>query len=316
MEKNNKKIIPIRKEVHLMNYTIKQRINTKSIPPTIYEEGTPCIFIAERAGKYGVVKETGETLVAFEYDNISMAGFSLYLLVQKGKFGIAHIKGEGDIGEALDFSMKKIIPCEYDFIEFPTNGESFVILRKDQETGSEIWVYFCKTGDLKGPFCRENYCDRKYIVVCDDRTDFTEHVLYQDGRELFQTTENRKNLGIVGVFETRKGTVFLVLRDDDSAELILLEKRRKEEYAHCREHDEYYFEPGGKVKRYICEKFVAPVLYGQPVFGCERKCAGAFVVKSCEKHIVLDGGLEPVAQDLFEEMVLRYELIGFHDDGS
>lgn len=103
-------------------YIIKQRINTSSIPPTVYEEDekgkNSCICIASKDGKYGMVTEDGKPFLPFEYDNISMAGFHLYLLIQNGKIGLLHAR-RPSLCDDKPFEIIKLIPCEYDMITFP-----------------------------------------------------------------------------------------------------------------------------------------------------------------------------------------------------
>lgn len=121
-----------------MNYTVKQRINNAhSLPAYSNDADGPCyLSIAFFNGKCGILTDTGDEFLPFEYDNISICGFGLLQVIQSGKIGIIHISGSAKGG----FLLERLIACEYDFLDF--QHCDYILLRKDAESGFHYRVYF------------------------------------------------------------------------------------------------------------------------------------------------------------------------------
>lgn len=279
---------------------LKSKINNTSIPPTTYIKNTAtqfsCIHIANINGKYGIVHaESNDILVPFEYDNISMAGFQLYLLIKNGKMGIVHIYCNF-CEEHLAFKLLKLIPCEYDYISFPNNGESFVLMRKDYSETSSFDIYFPKANVVKKSFWRDEYNDRDYIVIT-GKDHLTQKVFNSYGKELLVIPAKNEMLPIYGVFETELGTVFIVLREDNSGELIILRKRKKKEYLNCPEEYADYYELTGRKTVYSFEKFIRPLFLSDNYRTFERKFINGYILERDGKPLVLNSFLKPIASE-------------------
>ena len=285
----------------MTEHTIKQRINNNSIPPTPYSvfKKHHSIAIAESGGKYGLITDNNEELLAFEYDNISLVGFSLYLLIQNGKIGLLHARfSEKDPDDPLE--IFKQIPCEYDFITLPNDGESFVLLRKDSEKSSVTQIYFTCTRTLSEPIWRVKYQDRDYIII-DEDDQCTERVINKYGKILYTTSGPPTTQRLCEIYETFQGTVFVEVRDHISASLIFVEKKRK---AGSNPHfdDDYYYELTGNVEKYTFDSFVEPILSNQHYRTIEREFALGFVVMNQTTYHVLDGECKPFCDRTFESI--------------
>lgn len=285
-------------------YNIKQRINNTSIPPTIYSEDEENIgiCIARKDGKYGVVTEADDVLLDFEYDNISMAGFNLYLLIQSGKMGVLHIRRTDEDAEQK-FEIARVVPCAYDFIIFPKNGESFVILRKDSEKASSVQIYYTHTNIISEPYWRIEYNDRDYIVV----TDFgskVEKIFDNQGNNLFTASDENEDL--CHAYETQGGTVFTKATiNADVASLILVKKRRKPEYEQYPDLDgAFCFEITGEVEEICCDSF-RPVLASEHTRTFERNFAIGFIIEKDARYQVLDGNCSPLCKECSEDVGVR-----------
>ena len=285
----------------MTEHTIKQRINNNSIPPTPYSvfKKHHSIAIAESGGKYGLITDSGEELLPFAYDNISLVGFSLYLLIQNGKIGLLHARfSEKDPDDPLE--IFKQIPCEYDFITLPNDGESFVLLRKDGEKSSITQIYFTKTKTLNGPIWKVLYQDRDYIVAMED-DQCTEKILSRSGQILYTTSGPPTMRLICETYETFQGTVFVEIRDYFSASLILIKKRRIEG-SDPHSEDDYCYELTGDVEKYTFDSFIEPILSNQHYRTLEREFALGFLVMNQFTYQALDGKCKPICDSAFDSI--------------
>ena len=285
-------------------YTIKQRINNNSIPPTIYDdnpnEKKTCLCIAQRKGKYGILAEDDDIFLPFEYDNITMIGFSLYLLIKGGKMGLLHA-ARPSLCEDQPFDLKSLIPCEYDLITTPKNGESFVFLRKDQEKDSLMQAYFIDTCTISEPFWREEYNDRDYLIITelDHRT---EKIFHKSGKCLYTTEGSEKATMLCSIYETYYGTVFVDVKEDESVSLVLAEKKKREDCDFC--EDDYYYELTGIVKTSNFDSYVRPILASEHLRTFERPFVFGFVVEAQDDYFVLDGKCEKLHNDAFDNLII------------
>lgn len=277
-----------------MTYEIKQKINNTSIPPTIYDKESTFdeTNICYADGRFGIIcKDDNEQrlLLPFEYDNITMAGFSLYLLIKDGKMGIAHIKRVPNSGGGIYFELLKLIPCEYDLITFPTNGESFVLMRKDTEESSHFQIYFIRTKKVSDSFWRVEYIDRDFIAVTDIAKSKTV-ILSRSGKQLF--TYN--STCFCHAFESEEGTVFFISKDDRTCELLLFKKKPK---PGCEKQiDDYYYRLSGEIISYQCKHNPKPIFAPKIIRTHERNSVLGFIVEKNGKHYHLNGNLEVVAE--------------------
>lgn len=223
-------------------------------------------------------------LIPAEYDNVSVLDIDIYLLVKDGQMGLAHIETSG-----LNTEVKTIIPCEYDLI----TCSDYVYLKKDFENGSRMRVYFPFSRKLSEWYWIEHYRDTDYCVMIDsDR--LTQIVLDKYGKILFLTNQDKNTYLITDVFETREGTVFVETKEDDTAELIFVEKVEREmprerESDIC---DILGYELTGKIRRYRCDKFYRPILSKTISSFCDRQFAVAFVVEKSKNILTLNARLE------------------------
>lgn len=283
-------------------YIIKQRINNTSIPPTIYDEDDDNIgiCIVQKDGKFGVVTEADNVLLDFAYDNISMAGFNLYLLIQNAKMGILHIRRTDD-NAAQGFKIVKVIPCVYDLITFPKNGESFVFLRKDSEKASSVQIYYTHTNIISEPYWRVEYDDRDYIVVTDLGSQ-AEKIFDNQGTNLFAATD--KECMLCNVYETCGGTVFTKV-SGDKASLVLVKKRRKKQYEQYADlDDDICFELTGEIEEFCCDGF-RPILANEHTRTFERAYALGFIVEAEGRYQVLDGNCVGVCVEYLDDVSVR-----------
>ena len=285
----------------MTEHTIKQRINNNSIPPTPYSvfKKHHSIAIAECGGKYGLITDSSEELLPFAYDNISLVGFSLYLLIQNGKIGLLHARfSEKDPDNPLE--IFKQIPCEYDFITLPNDGDSFVLLRRDSEKSSITQIYFTTTKTLSDPIWRVMYQDRDYIIVMED-DQCTERIINSYGKTLYTTSGPPTMRMLCEVYETFHGTVFVEIRDYISASLIFVEKRKKEG-SNPHSDDDYYYELTGNVEKHTFDSFIEPILSNQHYRTIEREFALGFVVMNQSSYQALDGKCKPICDSAFDSI--------------
>lgn len=145
-------------------YKIKQVINTLHTIPSYDEERVNghSIAIAYAAGRYGVVAEDGERLAPFVYDNITVIGFGLLLLIRGGKMGLLHLTRD-DEGR---FAVKNTIECGYDYIE-TRYSEGIFLLRRDTEAEGRMCAYLDKPGLLTPEYQHASIIDRDFVDLCD-----------------------------------------------------------------------------------------------------------------------------------------------------
>ena len=72
---------------------IKMVANTTGrIPPHTLDDEYPAdsttVSIVEDEGRYGIITEKDEILLPLEYDNITVIGFGIYLLIKSGKWDL------------------------------------------------------------------------------------------------------------------------------------------------------------------------------------------------------------------------------------
>lgn len=298
-------------------YKILQIINESSIPPTIYSEGeddiNSCICIARQGSKIGMVTGNGKVLLPFEYDNITMAGFHLYLLIQNGKMGLLHVTRPVE-EPSQPFEIINIIPCEYNLVTCPRHGQSFAYLRKDTLTGSLFYVYFVKTKRMRGPFWKLEYIDEDYVAVKDLADKSTLRCFDRNGTLLFESkAENDVAILLCSAFETKAGTVFVQINTDDTVDLILVERVRKEQYKDRSDDNNLYYKCTGVVHRYHYDTWIRPILANEHIHSYDRDAALGFIVEKDGKQIVLNYECRNITKKGIEEISIVTYLKGLTD---
>lgn len=147
-----------------MEYIVKQKINNLNQIPafSLDQSGTHFLSICKSKGKLGILTETGEEFLPFEFDNISVCGFGILQIIQDGKIGLLHICGNAQNG----FSVAEHIHCEYDLIDF-WHHENYIILRKDNEYQFHCRVYFPKIRLLSDEYDSVIPIDGTYVELLD-----------------------------------------------------------------------------------------------------------------------------------------------------
>ena len=267
-------------------YAIKQRINTTCLPPAAYDMDkkykNSCICIAQKAGKFGILKSDGALFLPFEYDNISMAAANLYILIKDGKMGLLHTK-RSCLGNDRPFEIVKLIPCEYDLITVNEQTKNFVCMRKDTETGSNIRIYFSKYQKISEPYLMVLYIDNNYIIVTDIDT-YTEKIFYKNGELVYSIFGKEDDLDYkpysLSVYYTNYGNVFVLndLEDSDSVKFVVVEK----------DLDEYGRSKIYSVKEYSFDCFIRPIWSILNMRSPCMKFASGFIVKHNGYYQLID----------------------------
>lgn len=299
------------------DYKILQIINESSIPPTIYSEGeddiNSCICIAQQGSKIGMVTGNGEVFLPFEYDNITMAGFHMYLLIQNGKMGLLHVTRSVE-DASQPFEMINLIPCEYNLVTCPRHGQSFAYLRKDTLTGSLFYVYFVKTKRMRGPFWKLEYIDEDYVAVKELADKSTLLCYDRNGTKLFASkAENDIAILLCSAFETKVGTIFVQINTDDTVDLILVERVRKEQYKDRSDDNNLYYKCSGVVHRFHYDAFIRPILASEHIHSYDRDAALGFVVEKDGKQMVLNYECRNITKKGIEELSIVTYLKGLTD---
>lgn len=109
--------------------------------------------IGRRNGKYGIIDNEGNTLLQFEYDNITRISKEILQTCREGKLGIVLIESdytEADylmgIADTGRFSVAGEIECGYDSVIL--FDESLVLLVNYHHSGQEIRAYFSYANSL------------------------------------------------------------------------------------------------------------------------------------------------------------------------
>jgi hypothetical protein len=202
------------------------------------------------------------------------------------------------------------VPCVYDLITFPKNGEYFVFLRKDSEKASSVQIYYTHTNIISEPYWRVEYDDRDYIIVTDLGSK-VEKIFDNLGNNLFIATDKREF--ICHAYETAGGTVFTKVKiNGDVKSLILMKRRRKREYEQYPTLDEEFcYELTGEVEEKYCDNF-RPILASEHTRTFERTFAIGFIIEKDGLHQILDGNCCPVCQECSEDISVR-TAVGFGD---
>ena len=282
-------------------YNVKQKINNNSIPPTIYSENKnkSCILIAEKDGKYGIIDSNSKKeLLQFEYDNITIGGFGLYLLIKNGKMGLAHIV-RPLLSQNAEFNLVKIIPCEYDFISFPRNATSFVILRKDSLESSLTQIYFKRVQILSESFYDIRYFDTDFIFAVDKDNPNIEIAYNNQGELLYKSETKIPNGQTHMAYQTDENTVVFVRTGSEyQVEFTMIKKNNKK------------FE----IKTKCYDKFIRPIRADNYIITFERSFAFGFVCLENNDYIILNGELDKIKEQNFNNYELATLLSS--DDGQ
>lgn len=198
------------------------RINTLSQLPPYQEEdllavdcGTwsECRVVCEWE-QYGVIGGDGSTLLPLEYDNISIVGFGVLLLVKQGKMGMAFLNREA---KEEPFFIKRLIPCEYDYVQTGNPPAGGHLLHTISESGDAIRVYMSVADVLTDEY---DYTDRvaspigtffalkreKHVDILDEAT----------GKLVFSDEE----CIYLGGYATAQGVLFQATGDNNETKLI------------------------------------------------------------------------------------------------
>ena len=202
----------------MINYSIKQRVDISATPTAIFDEKyddiNASICVVQQDGRMGMIKANGEIILPFAYDNISLMGNNLYLLIKGGKQGIVHAKPVyGDDDVTINVMMQT--DCVYDYISGRSRFQkSFVALRKDLPQTFIYEIYFVETGTLLTECWKVDYMDEDYVVVTDfDRR--TKKCFDRYGQFVFAVPAREDCAVIVfDPFETTGGSVFVLLHLD------------------------------------------------------------------------------------------------------
>lgn len=281
--------------------TIKQIINNPHrIPPHTFEEvhknEYSSIIIYEENGKYGVTNDKGGTVLPFEYDNITVLGFDLLLLVQKGKMGILHVKRDLDKPQE-EFKIAKIIPCEYDRISSPYH-EEIVIMEKDTMYGMEVNLYFTYTEEMTDSYCGYTLLNRDIIEV----TSLKSRHLY-DARtgKIFFTSDKQRFA--YSIFEVSGGTAKEYDKHNyDKTDLIIYDAYDMKNDLSC-----FIYYNGEETSEFVFE--------GEPYMIFDFRCyegnsplVKQLIVKKDYELIVLDDKCNPIATLADRKITLKNRL--------
>lgn len=281
---------------------IKQKINNTSVPPTIFNEGKyySAIHIARKYEKYGVVRPDGEEILPFEYDNISMAGFGIYQLSKGGKLGIADIC-KPNYDDYEPYVLRHLTPCVYDVIEYPQHGESFVLLRKDKEDGSEMQIYFPKSAKLSEEvFWRVEHTDRDFLVAIDNSQLLK--AFDREGNNILTVPRNEDAQLLIPAYESKNSTVFLTVNEEDDVSNLFFAMKRKTEPDMCCETT-YDYELTGEIKKVEFGRFLWPVLSIKTIRTHERPFVEAFFIMRDNDVFLLDGDGERMIQKALDHEI-------------
>lgn len=281
--------------------TIKQIINTPNrISPNTFDEEHKSeyssVIIYEENGKYGIANDKGEILLPFEYDNITVFGFGLLLLVKKGKMGILHIK-RGFYEPQEEFKIAKIIPCEYDRITSPYH-EEIVIMEKDTMYGMEVNLYFTYTEEITESYCECNMLSRDIIEV---RSAEERHIYDARTGEIFFTTDKERFAHLV--FEVSGGTAEKYNEHNyNETDLIIYDSYDMKNDLSC-----FIYYNGEKTTEFVFE--------GEPYMIFDFRCyegdspvVKQLVVKKEDKFIVLDDKCNPIAILTDSKIIMENQL--------
>ena len=290
----------------MTNYSIKQRFDISTTPTAIfnekYDDINASICIAQQDGQMGMVMANGEIILPFAYDNISLMGNELYLLIKGGKQGILHAKPVYENDDiTIDIMMKT--DCVYDYISGRSRFQkSFVALRRDLPQTFTYEIYFVETGILLVECWKVDYMDEDYVVV----TDFdhrTKKCFDRYGQFVFAVPAREDCAVIVfDPFETTSGTVFVLLQLD-YFEMVFVERNKKQEFQQRVDDNPYFYECSGQTKHIFVDEFLYPILASERFRTFDRDCALAFMVKHRGKTFLLDGRCER-ADDAYEKYCL------------
>lgn len=94
-------------------------------------------FIAIKKSKFGLIDNSGEIIIPFEYEDIKCEHLGNIFVKMNGKWGV------------VDDENKQLLPCEYDYIayawdESSKNERNYIVVQNDRfgkvtETGAEIF---------------------------------------------------------------------------------------------------------------------------------------------------------------------------------
>lgn len=281
--------------------TIKQIINDPHrIPPYTFEEEYKneysSIIIYEEDGKYGVTNNNGEMVLPFEYDNITVLGFGLLLLVQQGKMGILHVKRDLDEPQK-EFEIAKIIPCEYDRISSPYH-EEIVIMEKDTMYGMEIKLYFTYTEEITDSYCGYTLLNRDVIEV---KSATSRHIYDARNGKIFFTSDKQRFANLV--FEVNGGTAKEYNKHNyEKTDLIIYDTYDIKNDLSC-----FIYYNGEETSEFVFE--------GEPYIVFDFRCYEGdsplikqLIVKKDDELIVLDDKCHPIATLSDREIIIKNRL--------
>lgn len=169
------------------------------------------LLVANKRKKFGMLDADHRTLLPFRFDNISIIGFGLFLLIKRGKMGLLYIKKTED----GVFYVKKQIPCEYDYIE-THDLENTVVLTRTTNQRTRMRVYLTAPDILTDEYQYVNYIDSNYMQLCDgtkrDIIDARTGEARSDDGEFF----------CLGSFPVENGTLFEEATVRDEGRLVFL----------------------------------------------------------------------------------------------
>ena len=302
----------------MTNYTIKQRFDSLSTPIAVFNEKYDDInfsfCIAEQDGQIGMVMANGDVILPFVYDNIALIGNDAYLLTKGGKQGFLRVKTD-IVDEVSTFEILLQTECVYDYISGLSRiRKSFIALRKDEPQGFEYQIYFADTNQIGAECCKIDYMDEDYVVVTD--LDYKTKKCFNRLGDILFTVPNHGECAIIVFepFETKEGTVFVMLQSDDRYELIYTERRKKEEFKNRMGVHSHYYEWTGNTKHLLVDEFMHPILASKRYCTFDRDCALAFVVKNAGNVYLLNGRCEYAEHETFQSLQVITHVKGYTDD--
>ena len=292
--------------VYMLKYNVKQRYDFSCTPTAIfnerYDDINNSLCIADQDGLLGMLMADETIILPFAYDNISLIGNDLYLLIKGGKQGILHAKPVYE-SEKYTINIMMKTDCIYDYVSGISRFQkSFVALRKDLTNAFSYDVYVVDTGHILSGYSKVDYMDEDYVVLTD--TDRRTKKYFDRYGNLIFTVPNNGECAIIVFepFETKSGTVFVMLQADDRYLIVFVERDKKEEYKNCKAIQSSYYQCTGKIKQINVDEFLHPILAPDRFHTFDRDCALAFVVKQEGKQYLLNDCCERLSNDNFHSL--------------
>lgn len=273
-----------------MEHRIKRTINS------IYEmegfdegagSGSSCLYIMKEHGRYGIMTDTAELFLSFEYDNITALDFGLWLLAKKGRMGLLHLGKRKETGELYTV---RLIPCKYDHISAPYR-EGPVLLHRYSEGKPAVWAYLPKPGIVT---------EKYYSVGTTQVGDRIFVYMNRAGKDVLIDADTGKTLAesedyfTIGVWKGKDGFVVQQFDDEESRLLYITDDESKE--INFSGYD-------------ICD------ITSMDTDGWGESTVG-FAIDIGEGIALFDGECERLTKNVYDNISVRSVVIGVSEGGS